>query len=144
MVQARADSYSAQFDAQINADFWPEIWAKKRATNSTVEWIESLSPVDYERVYMYYLRDVNRLQHLSYQYQEGYIPPEIWNSTVRRQFIRHFELARIFSQNCAAAEPYFLMLRKLADEEGIVVCGRDGRWQPLDTNESQSGNGEQN
>ena len=68
MVQARADLLAAQFDAQINADFWPEIAAKRRAASSDDEWIESLSPPDYERVVMIYLKDVNYLQHLFYQY----------------------------------------------------------------------------
>ena len=66
MVQARADMLAAQFDAQINAEFWPEIAAKRRAANSTIEWIETLSAVDYERVVMSFLKDVNYLQHLFY------------------------------------------------------------------------------
>ena len=138
MVQARADMLAAQYDAQINADFWPEIMAKWRAASSDDEWIESLSPVDYERVFMAYLKDTNYLQHLFYQYQEGYMPPEIWNGTVRRQFVRYFEFAKLFSRTCAREEAFNLMLRELADEEDIAVCAEDGHWESSDADESQS------
>ena len=131
MVQARADTMAAQFDAQINANFWPEIVAKRRAANSTVEWIESLSPVDYERVFMSYLKDVNSLQHLFYQNQEGFMPAELWNGPVRRQFIRYLDLAIIFSNVCNREEPFNMFVRELMSEEGNAECGNDGRWRKL-------------
>ena len=138
IVQARADTIMAAFDAQINNEFWPEIAAKRSAANSTEEWVNSLSPVDYERVRMSYLKDVNYLQHLFYQFQEGYIPHEIWSGPVRRQFIRYLELAKIFGQNCARAEPFYSFVRELANKEGTSVCGDDGRWRPLTETGSQA------
>jgi hypothetical protein len=129
IIQARADFMASTIDARMNSEYWPELIAKKRSANSTEEWIESLSPADLERVRMSYRQDTNYLQHLFYQNQEGFVPPEMWTGPIRRQFIRHFELIKVFQGPiCDRMEPYYVFLRELAQEEGVAECGEDGRY----------------
>lgn len=78
-------------DARMNSGYWPEIIAKRSSANSTEEWLESLSPADFERVRMSYRQDTNYLQHLFCQNQERFVPSDLWNGPIRRQFVHHFE-----------------------------------------------------
>jgi hypothetical protein len=51
MTQARGDNVIQTYRDLMVSDGWLEIRAKQRAAGSTKEWIESLSPTEYERAW---------------------------------------------------------------------------------------------
>ena len=131
IVQSRAENSSAVLTASIHSEFWPQLAAKRTAADSDEAWISSLTPVEYERVRLEYVREVNNLQHLFYQYQEGYMPQSMWDGPVRRQYLRWLRLAIEFGQNCQRDEPFFVFVRELAQQENTATCGSNGKWQLL-------------
>ncbi len=93
MTQSRADQLVVKYDTVVHSDYWPEILAKRIAVNSDEEWIELLTPVEFIRVQFNYFREFEDIRNQYYQYQEGYLPKRIWDTSTRAQIVRMIQLA---------------------------------------------------
>ena len=71
MTQARAENLLDRYRDEIHSDYWAEILAKRRQAISIDEWVGSLTPAEYERVWTYQLFQWNRLQAQYSQYRSG-------------------------------------------------------------------------
>jgi hypothetical protein len=128
MTQARADNLLARYDNLVHSDHWPKISAKRRAASSLLEWLDSLSPEERERVLFTYFREVNDIRNQFYQYQEGYFPQRIWDTSSRGQIIRMIEFAVLLERPCNADQELQAELNRIAAEEGMPQCHED-KWR---------------
>ncbi len=71
MTQARAENLLDRYRDEIHSDYWAEILAKRRQAISIDEWVGSLTPAEYERVWTYQLFQWHRLQAQYSQYRSG-------------------------------------------------------------------------
>ncbi len=130
MTQERANHLVDKYDANIHSEFWPAIAAKRAEANSREEWIAALTPEEYQRVLYTYYRDINDVANQFYQYQEGYLPQEIWDAASRDQIVRLIALAADLGRKRMGANPAFREeLRRIADEEGLPYPDDDGVWK---------------
>ena len=130
MVQARADTAVANVRSVVHSDYWPKIWAKRAASASTEDWLDSLTPEEQVRVLYEYLTYVNDLRNQFYQYQEGYLPPRIWHTSSRSQMIRMIDLASALGRGCGNRDPDFVAeVKRIATEEGLPRCNDAGEWE---------------
>jgi hypothetical protein len=128
MTQSRADQLANRYDNGVHSAFWPAIRAKRDSFSTAAEWIESLSPEEYYRVYYSFLREYNDIRNQFFQYQEGYLPQRIWETSSRGQIGRMLELAPILSRGCNADLELQAELNRIAAEEGLPQCLNDV-WQ---------------
>ena len=128
MTQSRADQLVNRYDSVVHSEFWPAIRAKRDSFPTTAEWIESLSPEEYYRVYYAFLREYNDIRNQFFQYQEGYLPQCIWETSSRGQIGRMLEMAPTLSQGCNADLELQTELNRIAAEEGLPQCHNDV-WQ---------------
>jgi len=91
MTQARGDNVLETYRDLMASDGWLEIRAKQRAANSTKEWIDSLTPTEYERAWYRELIDFHDLRTQFFQYRSGYLDERIWESSGRSKDRRHIE-----------------------------------------------------
>ena len=106
MTQARGEHIMQIYRDMMLSDQWVEIRAKSRSAASIKEWIDSLSPVEYERVWYRQLMDYHDLRTQFYQYQSGYLDQRIWETSSRGQARRFMQL-----------QPYFTFMSGDTDEE---------------------------
>ena len=59
LTQARADNILESYRGQMSSDSWVRIRANRRNFATAKEWIESISPEDYERVVLYTLHELH-------------------------------------------------------------------------------------
>ncbi len=71
MVQSRADNLVNSYEVRMHSDYWPEIASKQRAAGSYEDWIDTLTPNEYERVRYLYFREINDIRSQYYMYHEG-------------------------------------------------------------------------
>lgn len=93
MIQARTDQTTSKYDSMIHSDYWAAIWAKRRSATSEREWIALLTPEEFERVQYYYFREYEDLRGQYFQYLEGYVTEQYWDSAIRTQVERLIDLA---------------------------------------------------
>ena len=122
MTNARAEGLLSRYNELINSDYWPAISAKRRSVSSTSEWLALLTPEERERVLYVYLSEVNDLRNQFYQYQEGYFPERIWNTSSRAQAIRMMDYAYALNRRCNADLEFRAELNRIAAEEGLPQC----------------------
>ena len=108
-----------------------QISEQKRAeANSREEWITALTPEEYQRVLHTYYRDINDVANQFYQYQEGYLPQEIWESASRDQIMRLIPLAAALDRKRMGSNAAFReAVRKIAEEEGLPYPDDNGVWR---------------
>ena len=128
MTQSRADNLVARYDSLVHSDYWPAISAKRNSFSTTAEWADSLSPEEYERAFYTYLCEINDIRNQFFQYQEGYLPQRIWDTSSRGQIRRLLDMTTTFSQNCNADLEFRAELNRIAAEEGLAQC-HDDVWQ---------------
>jgi hypothetical protein len=128
MTQSRADQLTSRYDNLVHSEFWPAIRAKRDLFSTVGEWLESLSPEEYYRVYFAYLRDFNDIRNQFFQYQEGYLPQRIWDTSSRGQIGRLLGMAPTFSRDCNADLEFQVELNRIAAEDGLPQC-HDNVWQ---------------
>ena len=128
MTQSRADQLVNRYDSLVHSEFWPAIRAKRDSFSTAAEWIESLSPEEYYRAYYAFLREYNDIRNQFFQYQEGYLPQRIWETSSRGQIGRMLEMAPILSRGCNADSDFQAELNRIAAEDGLPQCHNDV-WQ---------------
>jgi len=96
MTQARGESVVQTYRDLMNSDGWLEIRAKQRAAGSTKEWVESLSPTEYERAWYRILVDYHDLRTQYFQYQSGLLDEHIWESSGKGQARRLLQIIPYF------------------------------------------------
>ena len=106
MTQARGDNVMQTYRELMNSDGWLEIRAKRRAATSTEEWVDSLTPIEYERAWYRQLTDFHDLRTQFFQYKAGYLDERIWQTNSRSQARRYM-----------ASQPYFRLQMYNADRE---------------------------
>ncbi|NIP23581.1 MAG: hypothetical protein GWN81_05995, partial [Phycisphaerae bacterium] len=62
MTQARSENLLGRYKDEIHSDYWAEIIAKRRVAQSLDEWVEALTPEEYERVWTFQLFQWHYLQ----------------------------------------------------------------------------------
>ena len=85
MAQARVDNRLENYRDQMHSDYWPAIGVKSAAANSTVEWLDSLTPEEYRRVRSQTLYEINDLRTQFYLYQNGYLDQRLFDTSVDAQ-----------------------------------------------------------
>jgi hypothetical protein len=131
MIQARVDQITAKYDGMIHSEFWPEIWSKRRSANTDREWIASLTPHEYERVKYYYFREYEDLRSQYFQYVEGYVSEQYWQSAIRGQIGRMIRLMAALGESWdmeTRAKPFPTALVRIAKEDGRATLNSDGVW----------------
>ena len=120
MTQARGDNVLETYRDLMALDGWLEIRAKQRAANSTKEWIDSLSPTEYERAWYRELIDFHDLRTQFFQYKSGYLDERIWETSARSQARRHMERRPYFQFEASNAdEEFYEYLNDVARESGL-------------------------
>ena len=120
MTQARGDNVLETYRDLMALDGWLEIRAKQRAANSTKEWIDSLSPTEYERAWYRELIDFHDLRTQFFQYKSGYLDERIWETSARSQARRHMERRPYFQFEASNAdEEFYEYLNNVARESGL-------------------------
>lgn len=120
MTQARGDNVLETYRDLMASDGWLEIRAKQRAANSTKEWIDSLTPTEYERAWYRELIDFHDLRTQFFQYKSGYLDERIWESSGRSQARRHMERRPYFRfQVSDSDEEFYEYLNNVARESGL-------------------------
>ena len=131
MIQARIDQVSSNYDGMIHSDYWAEIWAIRRKSDSDREWITSLDENQYERVRYYYFREYEDLRGQYHQYLEGYVPEQYWQTAIRSQIIRLIPLAAAFGDTWDATvqeRPFPSAVIQIAKDEGLPYPDSEGVW----------------
>ncbi len=116
MTQARAENLLDRYRDEIHSDYWAEILAKRRQAISIDEWVGSLTPAEYERVWTYQLFQWHRLQAQYSQYQSGYLDEEIWRGSTQADARRFLRTWPFFNFNYDSVDPNF---RKFMDQVAI-------------------------
>ena len=120
MTQARGDNVVQTYRDLMASDGWLEIRAKQRAAKSDSDWIESLTPIEYERVWYRQLIEFHDLRTQFFQYKSGYLDPRIWETSSRGQ-ARRFMAQHIYfpfdGQNID--REFYEFLNEVALESGL-------------------------
>ena len=85
MTQARGDNVIETYRELMHSDYWAEIRAKRRAAASVQEWVDSLTPTEYERAWYRQLVDFHDLRTQFFQHQAGYLDQRIWENSSKEQ-----------------------------------------------------------
>jgi len=130
MSQERANLIVQKYEARIHSDYYPEIIAKQRNFETDREWIESLSPVEYTRVRIAFLSNINDVRNQYYLYSQGYLAKEVWDAQSRNQASRMIASAYALGLNERfEGNPGFRdELRRIAEEDGLPFPNEDGSW----------------
>ena len=121
MTQARSDAVVASYRDQQHSPYWAQIRAKRRGAKSAQEWIESLTPEEYERVFYHHLAEYHSIRTQYVQYHAGYLDESIWNSSTRGQIIRLAETWPFFFEGRRGeiSREFADYLDSVAQEEGL-------------------------
>ena len=129
MTQARVDNLVGSYESRMHSDHWAEIMAKGRAAPTQADWLESLTPVEYERVRFMLFRDGNDIQGQYLLYRDGFLDELVWNTGTRGQIIRHTYLRAAFGRACYSNTEFQDVLNNIAAEEDAPQCHGDGVWE---------------
>lgn len=125
MTQARGENVIQTYREMMHSDHWVEIRAKRRAAASVQEWVESLSPIEYERAWYRQLVDFHDLRTQFFQYQSGYLDQRIWESSSKEQARRYMQNQPYFRFNSNNVDSQFdEFLNRVARESGLSPLQR--------------------
>ena len=120
MTQARGDNVIQTYRDLMASDGWLEIRAKQRAAKSDQEWIESLTPTEFERAWYRQLIEFHDLRTQFFQYKSGYLDPQIWETNSRNQARRYMARRPYFPFNLRNIDKEFYeFLNEVARESGL-------------------------
>ena len=120
MTQARGDNVVQTYRDLMASDGWLEIRAKQRAAKSDREWIESLTPTEYERVWYRQLIEFHDLRTQFFQYKSGYLDSRIWETSSRGQARRFMSRRSYFPFELRNFDREFYgFLNEVAQESGL-------------------------
>lgn len=130
MSQERANHMVQKFDAIIHSDYWPAIAAKRDEASNAREWIESLTGEEYQRVLNSYYREINDIRNQFYQYQQGFLPKEVWDASTRGQITRLLSLGAALQipEKFEGNAEFRTEIRRIAEEEVAPFPNEDGAW----------------
>ena len=127
MAQARTENLLDRYRDEIHSDFWADILAKRRVAQSIDEWVSSLTPAEYERVWTYQLFQWHYLQSQHGQYQAGYLDERIWTGPATADARRFMQTWPYFNFYYESADPEFrLFLDQVAAENNLPSL-KDGQ-----------------
>ena len=133
VIQARIDQTASKYDSMIHSDYWPAIWSKRRAAKSGKEWVASLTSDEYERVQYYYFREYEDLRGQYFQYQDGYVSEQYWDSVIKEQIRRLIDLAVALDVTWTPEmrrDQFRSTVIEISEETGRGRLDADGVWQP--------------
>ena len=121
MTQARADNVLENLRERQHSDHWPKIAAKQRAAASTQEFVDSLTPEEYERAFMGLLGQYHDIRTQYVQYRAGYLDEKIWETSSRGQIIRLAEIWPYFFEGTLdyADVEFAEYINEIAQQEGF-------------------------
>ena len=119
VVQSRAQEREAGYREMMDSDYWPVIFEKMSQSADPGEWAASLTPVEFERVRLYYLAELSNLYGQIYQYRMGYLDESIWNGPTRLQIIRTLTNLPHFWPEMKFADDIRQEFNRIAEEEGL-------------------------
>jgi hypothetical protein len=130
MAQERANQIVQKMDANIHSDYWPAIAAKRDEAGSPREWIASLTGDEIQRVVSTYYRDIGDIRNQFYQYQQGYLPQEVWDASTRGQIVRLLNLGAALGrpERFEGNAEFKAEIRRVAEEEKVPFPNDDGAW----------------
>jgi hypothetical protein len=119
IAQARADNRVALYREQMNSDYWPAIYVKRAAASSSDEWIDSLTPEEYQRLRWYILLELNDLRTQFLQYQQGYLDKQLFDTAVEAQTRRLMTNLHFFPDIRIAGSEYIEYLNSIAQKYNL-------------------------
>jgi hypothetical protein len=114
IAQSRADNRVELYREQMNSDYWPAIYVKRATAVSRDEWIDSLTPEEYQRVRFYTLLEVNDLRTQFLQYQQGYLDRQLFETAVEAQARRLMAQLHYFPDIQISGSEYIDYLNSVA------------------------------
>ena len=97
MTQARTENLLDRYRDEIHSDYWAEIIAKRRVAKTLDEWVDSLTPAEYERVWTYQLFQWHYLQSQFNQYRSGFLDETIWKGSTQADARRFMQTSPFFN-----------------------------------------------
>ncbi len=131
IAQTRADNLISSMEDRMHSDHWPAISAKLYLDGEMRgDDLASLSPEERERVFYYYYRNINDIRNQFYQYQQGYLPQEVWDASSRGQIIRLLNLGAALGrpERFEGNAEFKAEIRRIAEEEKVPFPNDDGTW----------------
>ena len=128
MAQARTDNLLERYREEMHSDVWADILAKRRAAATLVEWVDSLTPAEYERAWTFQLLQWHNLSSQFTQYHSGYLDEAIWEGSARAEARRFLRTWPFFNFDYAATNPAFLeFLDSVAEESDLPTLAEGVR-----------------
>ena len=122
MTQARTENLLDRYRDEIHSDYWAEILAKRRIASSLDEWVDSLAPGEYERVWTYQLFQWHSLQSQFNQYRSGFLDESVWQGATQADARRFMQTWPFFNFSYIDADTEFLQfLDQVATEYGFLT-----------------------
>ena len=120
MTQARGDNVVQTYRDLMSSDGWLEIRAKQRASISVKDWIESLTPTEYERVWYRQLIEFHDLRTQYFQFKVGLLDEGIWKTSSRGQARRFMAVNPYFRFEMQDVDrEFYEFLNEVARESGL-------------------------
>ncbi len=127
IAQSRADNRVALYREQMNSDYWPAIYVKRATASSSDEWIDSLTPEEYQRVRWYTLLEINDLRTQFLQYQQGYLDKQLFDTAVEAQTRRLMAQLHYFPGLQIAGSEYIDYLNSVARKYNLQPYSPDAQ-----------------
>ena len=123
MTQARADNVLEHYRERQHSDYWPKIAAKQRAAASIEEYVNSLTPEEYERAWFGLLSQYHDIRTQFVQYKAGYLDERIWETSTKGQILRLAEKWPYFFDGSLdyADREFAEYINAVAQEAGLPV-----------------------
>ena len=119
VVQSRAQERESGYREMMHSDYWPVIFEKMSRSADADEWAASLTPIEFERVRLYYLAETSNIVGQIYQYRMGYLDDSIWNGPTRSQIIRTLTNLPHFWPEMQFGDDIRQEFDRIAEEEGL-------------------------
>ena len=119
IVQARVDNRLEVYLQAMHSDYWPIINAKRAEADSVEEWINSLTPVEYQRVRSSVLYELNDLRTQWLQYRSGNMDSSLFETAGRFQSRRMLEKLPYFPDIRISSHEFVAYLNKIARESSL-------------------------
>ena len=120
MTQARGDIVIQTYRDLMSSDGWLEIRAKQRSSQSIQKSVDSLTPLEYERVWYRQLIEFHDLRTQFFQFKSGYLDPRIWETSSKGQARRFMAVNPHFRfQMLNVDREFYEYLNDVARESGL-------------------------
>ena len=127
LTQARSDNVLATYREQMLSPEWLSLRAKRRAANSIEEWLDELSPEEYESARYNALREFHSLRIQFVHYKAGLIDEDIWRYSTLSQARRLVPVLPHFGFADDTDSEFAEFLNQIAQESGLPPISSDDR-----------------